>query len=185
MEVSILKMPEDAARWHLVVDFMHMRKQVFVDDLDWQLHHDNDLEFEQYDDPATAYIVAHENAQVLGGARLVRTDRRFGIYSYMIRDAHLKNLPGLPEDLCEDEPPVSQSIWELTRFMSLNNLRVGEAILRNADRWLKEQGANTCLFLGPPAFMRMAKRMGYCPRPMGKIVGNRDGRFLAFSCAVS
>lgn len=185
MQVSILTLPKGASRWNLVTQFLRERKRVFVDRLDWQLHHAAAMEYEQYDDPATVYVIAHEADTVLGGARLVRTDRSFGIYSYMIRDAYRKQLPGLPSELCHTAPPVDPKVWELTRFVSLNNVQVGAAILRAADDWLGQQAATQCLFLGPPAFMRMAKKMGYNPIPMGAVVGNQDGRFLAFSCNVS
>lgn len=32
--------------------------------------------------------------------------------------------------------------------------------------------------------MSMSKAMGYKPTPLGKIAGNKSGRFLAFSCDV-
>lgn len=32
--------------------------------------------------------------------------------------------------------------------------------------------------------MRMASRMGFDPIPLGKLVGNGSGRYLAFSCEV-
>lgn len=185
MKVSVLQFPKDVDRWNLVVGFMELRKRVFVDDMSWPLHTDKDLEYEQYDDPSTVYIVAHIGNEVLGGARLVRTDRQFGIYSYMIRDAHLQRVPGLPDDLCTEDPPVSPKTWELTRFMSADSLMVGEEILRTADDFLRSKGANQCLMLGPPAFMRMAKRMGYAPEPIGKVTGNRNGRFLAFACPLA
>jgi len=120
----------------------------------------------------------------LGGGRLVRTDRKqsFGkiVYTYMIRDAYLGNLPGLPSGLCSNEPPVDKNVWEFTRFTSAKNQFVGKAILDHTNKFLKSEGATRCLFLGPPSFMRMARGMGYKPEPLGKIVGNRDGRFLAF-----
>lgn len=69
--------------------------------------------------------------------------------------------------------------------MSANSLMVGERILRTADEFLRTQNAAECLMLGPPAFMRMAKRMGYGPKPIGNITSNQDGRFLAFTCPLS
>jgi acyl homoserine lactone synthase len=123
----------------------------------------------------------------VGGARLIRTDWRFGsgkmVYSYMIRDAYLEHLPGLPADVCADEPPVDPETWELTRLTAIVP-GVAEQILTAANEFLKGIDAKRCLFLGPPAFMRMARGMGYAPKPMGRITGNQDGRFLAFSCAV-
>jgi acyl homoserine lactone synthase len=156
--------------------------------MDWPLFHADSMEFEQYDTLTSVYIIAHEGDKVIGGARMVRTDQNqsFGkiIYSYMIRDAYLKNLPGLPSEICAEEPPVDPKVWELTRFTSLDNMWVGRSILERCNKFLQEENASKCLFLGPPAFLRMARTMGYNPKALGKITGNKDGRFLAFSCDV-
>ena len=72
---------------------------------------------------------------------------------------------------------------ELTR-LAARSARLGAAILTATNGFLKREGGDTCLFLGFPAFMRMARSMGYDPKPLGKLTGNGDGRFLAFSCGV-
>lgn len=188
MQITVLKFPTDIVHWHLVKKFLLLRKEVFVDKMDWPLFHADSMEFEQYDTLSSVYVIAHEDGDVIGGARLVRTDQFQSagkiVYSYMIRDAYLNNLPGLPPEICNEEPPVDSKVWELTRFASLDSQRVGCDILEQCNTFLKDEGAVECLFLGPPAFMRMARGMGYDPRPLGKITGNKDGRFLAFSCDV-
>lgn len=188
MDVSIIRMPEGLSKWYLVTQYLRLRKDIFIDRMSWPLHHVDAMEFEQYDNAHAVYVIAHEGACVLGGARLVRTDKTFGsgtvIYSYMIRDAWRKLLPGLPSELCDAEPPADPKVWELTRFASDNSARVGAAILTATNDFLKAEGATTCLFLGPPAFMRMAKRMSFSPKPLGNITGNADGQFLAFACDV-
>ncbi|MCX7643731.1 MAG: hypothetical protein N2Z62_00350 [Rhodobacteraceae bacterium] len=187
IEISILRFPQDCGRWALVTRFLALRKTVFVDRLNWDLYHRSEMEFEQYDHFGAVYVIAHCGDEVVGGARLIRTDWRFGsgrmVYSYMIRDAFLENLPGLPSDICAAEPPVDPDVWELTR-LTATRPGVAELILSAVNVWLKDNEAKRCLFLGPPAFMRMAQRMGFQPEPMGGVTGNHDGRFLAFSCAV-
>ena len=187
-DVSVLQLPHDISHWDLVTRFMHFRKEVFVDQKSWPLHHADGVEFEQYDGFDTVYVVAHRGREVLGGARLKRTDRLYGqgkvVYSYMIRDACLGLLPGMPRELCFDEPPVDDTIWELTRFAARCEPGVGEAILRASNDFLFRQDATRCLFLGPPAFLRMAKKLGWDPQAMGGVCQNDDGRFLAFQCGV-
>lgn len=188
-DVSIIELPGGVRDADLVAAFMRFRKSVFVDQMAWPLRHIEGSEFEQYDTFDTTYIVAHRGREVLGGARLKRTDATYGrgsvVYSYMIRDAFLGLLPGMPSALCNDDPPVDSKIWELTRFVSDEKAPgCSEAILRAANSFLYERGATSCLFLGPPAFLRMARRLGWSSCPMGPIVGNSDGRFLAFSCGV-
>lgn len=188
LAVVVLRLPEDVAKWTLVQRFLKLRKSVFIDRMGWKLHASEAMEYEQYDTPRAVYLVAHRDGEVVGGARLLPTDHRVGtgrvVYTYMIRDAWLENLPGLPADLCEAEPPVDSAIWELTRLTAPAEPGIGAAILTAVNEFLRREGARACLFLGPPAFMRMARSMGYEPKPLGKITGNHDGRFLAFSCAV-
>lgn len=187
-DISILRLPAHAEKWELVIKFLRLRKVVFIDEKDWGLIHDGGIEFEQYDFIGAIYVIAHRGADVLGGARLVRTDNAIGngsiAYSYMIRDACLGYLPGMPVELCDTPAPVSDQIWELTRLVSIGVDGVGEAILQASNDFLHRLGAKQCLFLGPPGFLRMAKRMGFEASPLGKIQGNKDGRFLAFSCDV-
>lgn len=188
VEVTTVVLPRDLARFDLVASFLRLRKQIFVDRMAWPLHHAEGIEFEQYDTFDTAYVIAHRSGRAVGGARLKRTDHSFGegrvVYSYMIRDAHLGLLPGMPRNLCHDAPPVTPRAWELTRFAALPVPGLAERILEAANDHLRAEGATDCLFLGPPAFLRMASRLGWTPRPLGDLVGNADGRFLAFSCAV-
>lgn len=186
--ISILKIPEGLPQWNLVADFLKLRRRVFMDQMSWELIETGGMEYEQYDTLEAVYVLVHDQGTLLGGARLLRTTHRVGVgrhtYSYMIRDARLGLLPGLPSDLCDEEPPVDPAIWELTRFAAPSSVGLGADILNAVNSFLKSAGATSCLFLGPPAFMRMAKSMGYSPKAMGKIVGNKDGRFLAFACAV-
>lgn len=188
-DVAIIDLPRNLQMVPLVEAFMRFRKEVFVDRMEWPLVHAEGIEFEQYDTFNTTYIIAHHDDQILGGARLKRTDSTLGsgtvVYSYMIRDAHLGLLPNMPPQLCESNPPVDSNVWELTRFVAVEKpVGVAEAVLRKANAFLYEKRAEACLFLGPPAFLRMAKRLGWTAEPLGPIVGNADGRFLAFRCAV-
>lgn len=182
MDVSIVSIPEGLPKWHLVASFLRLRKDVFIEKLDWQLYHADAMEFEQYDRLDTVYIIAHEGDRVLGGARLLRTDRTMGIYSYMLRDAFHELLPAIPPEVCESEPPQSESVWELTRFFSTTAGETARDILYETNRFLLRRKAESCLFLGPPAFLRIARGMGFNPVALGKVTGNHDGRFLAFSC---
>lgn len=188
VRIEVITLPGDLARYHLVAAFLRMRKKVFVDQKAWRLHHAEDIEFEQYDTFDTTYVIAHQDGQVVGGARLKRTDRSHGwgsvVYSYMIRDAYLGLLPGLPQDLCSNNPPMDDRTWELTRLIADPTLGIVEAILEVANAYLFAVGAGKCLFLGSPAFMRMASRLGWSPMRLGEVVQNESGRFIAFGCDV-
>jgi acyl homoserine lactone synthase len=188
MEVSILRIPDGLPDWDLVLSYLRLRKSVFMDRLGWPLYELGDCEFEQYDTVHAVYVIAHDDRSVLGGARLLRTSDTIGsgrcVYSYMIRDACRNLLPGLPSDLCYADPPVAKDMWELTRLVSKGSAKVGAEILAETNRFLRAQKARSCLFLAPPAFMRMASRLGYAPVPLGDVRRNIDGQFLAFQCEV-
>lgn len=187
-EITVVRMPGGFSRYDLVREFFKLRKAVFIDRMDWPLYQYDEIEFEQYDTFQAVYLIAHDGETVLGGARLIRTDRVIGTgkvrYSYMIRDACEGLLPDMPTNLCFERPPTDAKVWELTRLATVAGTDVARELLHATNRFLRAEGADECLFLGPPAFLRMAKGMGYQPRRLGPTVANDDGAFLAFSCAV-
>lgn len=187
-EVAIIRCPEDLEKWHLVNDYLKLRKQIFVDRLEWPLFHAEDLEFEQYDSFDTVYVVATLHGEVVGGARLRRTDQISGTgslqYSYMIRDACLGVLPGLPQKLCDDMPPTSDRTWEITRMVVTGSRDVSRMILARINTFLGLEGADTVLFLGSPAFQRMANSLAWPVKQLGPIASNSEGSFQVFECPV-
>lgn len=189
VRIEFLKLPENSGQWYLVMDFLRLRTRVFVNQMNWDLLVDDEIEFEQYDTATVAtYIIAHRDGLVIGGARLIRCDSTIGDplsgYSYMIRDAYLGRI-SLPQEICDADPPTDAETWELTRLISISNDRsTARLILDAANDYIRSHNGTKCLFLGPPAFMRMAKAYGYDPQPMGKVSGNESGRFLAFACPV-
>lgn len=183
--VSVLHLPEDASNWNLVYDFLSLRRKVFIEKMKWQLMDTNGIEFEQYDIVGLAsYVIAHSGTEVIAGARIIRCDKTMGQYSYMIRDAYLGKID-LPSDLCDKEPPVDPQSWELTRLVSNHkDPAVAKAVLDVANDYIYEQNGTRCLFLGPPSFLKMARKYGYEAEKLGRITGDESGRFLAFQCEV-
>ena len=187
-QVEVIRCPDDLDRWHLVNDYLKLRKQVFVDRLEWPLFHAEDLEFEQYDSFNSVYVVATQNGVVVGGARLRRTDEISGTgqiqYSYMIRDACLGVLPGLPQTLCSSTPPMCDKTWEITRMVVTGSRDVSRMILAKINNFLGEEGADTVLFLGSPAFKRMANSLAWPVKQLGPVASNSEGSFQVFECPV-
>lgn len=186
--VRVIQYPDGMAYWDLVNSYLKLRKEVFIDRLDWPLFHAEDLEFEQYDSFDTTYIVASQGSQVVGGARLRRTDQVSGggqlRYSYMIRDACLGLLPGLPKNLCHAIPPMDKSVWELTRMVVNGPRDITRMILQATNDFLCRKDASSVLFLGSPAFQRMARSWNWPAHPLGPVAGNADGRFQVIECPV-
>lgn len=98
--LTIIRMPGGFQRYDLVRAILRLRKAVFIDRMYWPLYQYDTIEFEQYDTFNAVYLIAHDGAQVLGGARLIRTDQVIATgkikYSYMIRDAYNGHLPRIP-----------------------------------------------------------------------------------------
>lgn len=184
---NILQNPEHTP---LIHQFFRLRRSVFVDRLSWPLSVHDDLEFEQYDIiPLAHYVLAVSDGQVVGGARLLRCDTTMGTgairYSYMIRDAW-RGVIDLPRELCTDEPTISPKYWEFTRFaVSSRDPKIASGILRETLQFLQSKGACGCLFLGPPAFLRIARRHGFEPTVLGPLQMNDDGLFVAFKCELA
>ena len=186
-DVYVIRYPEGLENWHYVNDYLKLRKEVFVDRKEWPIFHTSVIEFEQYDSFDTTYIVAVADGRVVGGARLRRTDQRSGggklRYSYMIRDAALGLLPGLPSDMCWELPPEDERVWELTRMVTGSRI-VTRRILECANTFLSGMGAKSILFLGSPAFLRMARSWNWPAEECGPVSGNNDGRFQVIECPV-
>jgi len=188
--ISVLSLPSGASKWNLVVDFLALRKEVFIQRKQWSLTYSQGIEWEQYDSVGHAvYVVAHYGDRVVGGARLLRCDTIIGSkihpYSYMIRDAFLGRID-LPSEICIEPPPEDASAWELTRIISVG--APGEtrmAIVDAAFRYILEQNGKYCLFLGSPGFIRMARGLGYEFERLGPICGDESGRFLAMKFDLS
>lgn len=187
IEIKIAKYPDDIPDWEFVIQFLRLRREVFVEELGWNLPVQEGLEFEQYDSMATVvYVMAVEDGAVVGGGRLLRTDHRQpgGHYTYMIKDAHEGRLDGMPSPLCFEAPPVDPGTWELTRITAPTR-GIARAVCDGVNAFLRQQGARYCLGLGQPGLMKLMGLFGYRPVPIGEVQGNADGRFLAFRCEVS
>ena len=184
LEFSMLEFPKDISRWNLVAAFYEFRRKMFMERLGWKLQEFERMEWEQYDGFRTVYAVAHIGDVIVGGGRLRRTDQTNGIYSYMIRDAVLDLLPGLPNGLLYGDAPVNEAEWELTRFATEGDPRIAAGLLYVINKYLFEKKAEGCFCLGTPAFLRMARRCAWEVDQMGPICGNLDGRFVVFRCSV-
>lgn len=172
--------------------FGRLRKTVFMDDLSWDLHSVKDAEWDQYDCSWAVYILIEndETGEIVGGARLLRTDQEDYISqldehptSYMLRDAFLGRLEGLPSSVTFAAPPQDELVWELTRLTATPE--VSQMVMRAVDQYLATQGATECLALSTPIVMRIARNMGFSPEPLGAMQSNETGRFQAFRCYVT
>ena len=97
-------------------EYLALRKQFFVDQLGWDIPHDDDVEMDQYDNPKAYYSLALKDGKVVGGIRTMATTAQWGSHTYMLRDAVDGKLIGIPEDILP-EAQVTPNIWEATRIV--------------------------------------------------------------------
>jgi N-acyl-L-homoserine lactone synthetase len=85
------------------------RYKVFVEQLGWDLDTHAGKERDQFDDPDTIYVVALDRSRnIIGCCRLLPTTK-----PYLLADVFPELLEGLPI-------PRAQSVWELSRFSSVD-----------------------------------------------------------------
>lgn len=138
------------------------RKSVFVDLLKWDVPVlDGRFEVDQFDDEhATYVIIADEDGDHLGSARLLPTTR-----------THI--LGGLFSELCEAPPPAGPQIFEITRFcLSRRQTAVHRRESRNrlvtALAWYALQsGIRTFTGVAEISWLQQILAFGWDCRPLG------------------
>ncbi|UWQ77629.1 hypothetical protein K3725_09865 [Leisingera sp. S132] len=160
---------------------LKMRKQLFVDEMQWAIPHTEEAEADQYDTPQTHYVISHANGAPLAASRLNPTYGNFGDWSYMINDACEGKLPGIPDTLMET-PPRERGVWEATRFTvdpsipqaERNSILAENALaLTGAARTL---GASKLIALMPPAYVRWLTSIGLPTTKAGPTVKDGQGK---------
>lgn len=88
-----------------VVDEMHMeRKRCFIDELEWDIEHQDGLEIDQFDHSQTEYVVVHEG----------------GIHAASLRLHKNSISTSLMSAISQETYESKYEVWELSRFISSN-----------------------------------------------------------------
>ncbi len=167
-------------------DFLALRKKVFVDDLGWDVPHDDTYEMDQYDTPMAHYSVATKNGVVVGGARTMATTSVWGEHTYMLRDAWSGKLPHIPRHVMSVEI-ASPLVWECTRLVISDTLTSHEdrsecltLIVDGLVEMARAKGATSLISLSPLPFLRAMRQQGYDVSRLGDTYRNgEDGRMYA------
>jgi N-acyl-L-homoserine lactone synthetase len=167
-------------------DFLRLRKQVFVDELKWDIPHNETIEMDQYDTPVAHYSLVMQDGMVVGGARAMPTTASWGEHTYMLRDAYSGKLPHIPAHVMSVEI-ASPLVWECTRLVisdALTTQRDRSECLRLIVDGLVEtaiaQGASELICLSSLALMRALRQLGYDATRLGEPYRNdEDGRLYA------
>lgn len=167
-------------------DFLALRKKVFVDDLGWDIPHDDTMEMDQYDTPVAHYALVMRGGQLVGGARAMPTTAIWGTHTYMLRDAYSGKLPHIPPQVMSVEIS-SPLVWECTRLV------ISDTLTTQAERSTcltlivdglvdiaRKRGAQEMICLSSLALMRALRQIGYDVSRLGETYRNgEDGRAYA------
>jgi N-acyl-L-homoserine lactone synthetase len=157
----------------LLIRYLHARKSVFIDRLNWRVSEADNMEFDQYDTPFCRWVILHEFGEVIGGVRLMPTTARCGIYSYMLRDAQLGILEDLPSDVLFFRAPVDATVWEASRFFIVDSVpaarrtAVQHVLFRRMRETAAGNGARFLLGIVPAVWARWARRLDATAIPIG------------------
>ncbi|MBW3243532.1 autoinducer synthase [Epibacterium sp. DP7N7-1] len=99
----------------LFTEMLRARYRHFIQMRGWDLPNIRGMEYDQYDTPESVYCAIHDGMSIKGGFRITPTTARCLNASYMLRDAQLGLLSGLPSDLLDAPAPQDPRIWEVSR----------------------------------------------------------------------
>ncbi len=175
-------------------EFLALRKQFFVDQLGWDIPHDEDVEMDQYDNPKAYYaLVLDDDGRVIGGGRAMATTAQWGSHTYMLRDAVEGKIIGIPDTIV-NEVEVDANVWECTRVVVSSQIKdpaesakcLALIVQGLADQAV-EQNATELMALSRPSLVRALRKIGYAPRLLGdSYVNSDDGRrYVAMTMSIA
>lgn len=174
-------------------EYLALRKQFFVDQLGWDIPHDDDVEMDQYDNPKAFYSLVIVDGKVVGGGRAMATTAQWGSHTYMLRDAVEGKIIGIPDTIV-NEIEVTANVWECTRVVVSHKIKdpaQSAQCLALIVKGLADQacahGGTEMMALSRPSLLRALRKIGYDPRMIGAPYINADDgrRYVAMSMPVA
>lgn len=161
-------------------DYLALRKNFFVDTLNWTIPHDDAVEMDQYDNPQARYSIVLHEGKVVAGARAMPTTSHWGDNTYMLRDAYTGKLAGIPSDLMSQEI-VSPDMWECTRLVISPEIKTMaerteclSLICEGLVEMALKEGATELMSLSNLWLLRALKSIGYKAELMCKPYTNSE-----------
>lgn len=172
----------DAAFWN----YLRSRKYFFVDQLGWDIPHNDQFEMDQYDTPVAWYSLVLRRGKVIGGARVMATSARWGQHSYMLKDAVDGKLVDIPQEVLKHAVETN-NVWECTRLVMSDSVKTHvdraeclSLIVGGLADVARSQGASQLMSLSPLPLMRALRQLGYDAGRIGEPYFNPgDGRKYA------
>jgi len=174
-------------------EFLALRKQFFVDQLGWDIPHDDDVEMDQYDNPKAYYSLVVQDGKVIGGGRAMATTAQWGSHTYMLRDAVEGKIIGIPDTIV-NAIEVTANVWECTRVVVSSEIKDPAQsaeclamIVNGLAEQARSHGGTEMMALSRPSLLRALRKIGYNPRMIGKPYVNADDgrRYVAMSMPVT
>ena len=145
------------------------RYQVFVEKLGWELDTQYDWEEDEFDRPETVYVIAKSDEEkIIGCARLLPTSSE-----YLLEKVFPELLNGL-------EAPKDSSIWELSRFTSIDPTAQNSSLqpqqfsaestvslLKASIDSARQRGAKRLISVSPIGIERLLRRSGFSANRLG------------------
>lgn len=143
------------------------RREVFINQLGWELNTINGMELDEFDGPDAVYVCSHdEDGQVSGVARLLPTTA-----PYLMEKV-------FPELWSGKQLPRDPKIWELSRFAAASQNPSGTTahqasaqhaseLLRNVMRTASILGAKTLITVSPVGMERLLRLNGFHAKRAG------------------
>ncbi len=160
-------------------DYLALRKQFFVDTLNWGIPHDSRVEMDQYDNPLAFYSLVLKDGEVIAGARALPTTATWGDHSYMLRDASKGKLHAIPDLLGREIR--TPTVWECTRLVispSVTSMedrtRCLDLIVDGLVEIAEERGGEVLMSLSNLWLLRSLRKLGYDAELMCQPYVNAD-----------
>jgi acyl homoserine lactone synthase len=167
-------------------EYLRLRKSFFVDELGWDIPHNDDVEMDQYDNPCAHYSLVIRRGRVVGGARAMATSATWGRHTYMLRDALLGRLEQIPSEVMPSDI-ASDEVWEGSRLV------ISDAVTCQSERAqclslifggmvdiANRNGGIELVGLTRPPLVRALRQLGFAASQLGDpYVSESDGRKYA------
>lgn len=157
----------------LLQAYLKVRHDVFISKKGWNLPETDGMEFDQYDTPLARWVIIHAYGKIFAGIRITPTTAQCGQHSYMLRDAQLGLLAGLPVDFLYAKAPVSSAIWEASRLFVCDDvptehrMAIQKLLMTTLSATARSVGATHVIGIVPAVFRRWLNRIGMAATPVG------------------
>jgi N-acyl-L-homoserine lactone synthetase len=166
-------------------EYLRLRKAFFVDQLGWDIPHNDEVEMDQYDNPCACYSLVLRRGVVVGGARTMPTTASWGRHTYMLRDALNGRLAEIPAEAMPTEI-ASDDVWECTRLVVSDGVgsqseraECLSLIVEGLVDITNRNGGQELMSLSPLPLMRALRQLGFAASRLGEPYVSGDGRRYA------